>query len=236
MEAKRCQRQASHSTCSSCRRRSNSLLLKGEGKKNPKKQPKCFWRCQVGTVFISEAQSHKSQICLQGPRSLHAVVKSGCVLRMIVLTTETELTCILKCAQTEKRTVIIWSPTFKNQIFHPFPSVFLQHKAPISALCTCIYCIHVFMVVFCSPHPWQQLLGLRGGAAPQRQRHQAHRRHQEAEPVAGLRQGGQLLEGTLALLMSPCQKETKQTNSPLLISNLQRNSLNNLVSNFYRET
>lgn len=47
-------------------------------KKNIKKtQPNCFWRCQA--VFISEAQSHKSQICLQGPRSRHAVVKSGCV-------------------------------------------------------------------------------------------------------------------------------------------------------------
>lgn len=47
----------------------------------------------------------------------------------------------------------------------------------------------------CSSHSRQQFPGLRGGAAPERQWRQAHRRHQAAKPVAGVRQGGQLLEG-----------------------------------------
>lgn len=55
--------------------------------------------------------------------------------------------------------------------------------------------IHLCLFPCCSAHSRQQLPGLRGGAAPQRQRHQAHRRHQETEPVARLRQSGQLLEG-----------------------------------------
>lgn len=132
MEAKRCQLRALHSTRSSCGCRSNLSSLKGEKKKQ---QPKCFRRCPVGTVFISEAQSHKSQICLQGPCSLYAVVKSGCVLQMFPSHSLkdcahrrdwTHSYTTLKCAQSQKQTVnschIIWSLTSRVKYF----IVFLQ--------------------------------------------------------------------------------------------------------------
>lgn len=75
--------------------------------------------------------------------------------------------------------------------------IWMRHFRSQFCLSVVIYISFFFFLLYCSSHTRQQFPGLRSGAAPQCQRHQAHRRHQEAESVASLRQGWQLLEGNM---------------------------------------